>query len=58
MYYKILEKLKSTTFEVCQKSDVPFVAIIKPNEWPAVQDALKMGIDMEFDFNSAQSTKA
>lgn len=58
MYYQILEKLKPTTFETCQEEQIPFVAVIKPNEWPSIQDALKMGIDMEFDFTIARSTKA
>lgn len=58
MYYQILEKLKTTTFEACQQEHLPFVAVIKPNEWPSIQDALKMGIDMEFDFTTARSTKA
>ncbi|EFR43791.1 magnesium transporter CorA family protein [Streptococcus pseudoporcinus] len=58
MYYDISEKLKATTFESCQQSRNPFVAVIKPTEWQSLQDALQMGIDMDFDFTSAKSTKA
>ncbi|VTS29582.1 CorA-like3 Mg2+ transporter protein [Streptococcus pseudoporcinus] len=58
MYYDISEKLKATTFEICQQIRNPFVAVIKPTEWQSLQDALQMGIDMDFDFTSAKSTKA
>ncbi|EGJ27618.1 magnesium transporter CorA family protein [Streptococcus porcinus] len=58
MYYNVSDKLKVTTFENCQQSRNPFVAVIKPAEWQSLQDALQMGIDMDFDFASAKSTKA
>lgn len=58
MFYQISEKLKTTTFEDCKSQKLPFIAIVKPEEWPSLQQDLKMGIDIEFDFQKARSTKA
>ncbi|MGT2932920.1 magnesium transporter CorA family protein [Streptococcus catagoni] len=59
MYYQILEKLKISTFEDCLKEQkIPFVAVLKPEEWINVQDQVHMGIDMDFNIHSANSTKA
>lgn len=58
MFYQISEKLKTTTFEDCKSQKLPFIAIVKPEEWPSLQQDLKMGIDIEFNFQKARSTKA
>lgn len=58
MYYQILEKLKPTTFEEAFSGKHPFVAVIKPEEWQGLQHDFHMGIDMEFNIFSANSTKA
>ncbi|KHD45098.1 magnesium transporter CorA family protein [Streptococcus hongkongensis] len=58
MYYHILETLKPTTFKECFTANYPFVAILKPEEWQTLQHDLHMGIDIDFNILSANSTKA
>lgn len=58
MYYQISEKLTPTTFEQCLKSHKPFVAVLNPEEWAALQHDFQMGIDIDFNVHHANATKA
>ncbi|MEK5289306.1 CorA family divalent cation transporter [Streptococcus sp. FSL R7-0212] len=58
MYYQILQTLKPTTFDDAFFGSHPFVAVIKPEEWQGLQQDFHMGIDMDFNIFSANSTKA
>ncbi|ASL34514.1 magnesium transporter CorA [Streptococcus iniae] len=58
MYYQLSEKLTPTTFDHCLKNKEPFVAVLNPEEWLALQHDFGMGIDIDFNVHHASSTKA
>lgn len=58
MYYKILEKLKTTTYDDAVTGTEQYVLSLKPEEWGTVQRDIKLEIDMDFNTHTANSTKA
>lgn len=58
MYYLILEKLTPVSLTECLNSTSPYVAILTPDEWRRHHDLFDMDIDMEFNIDVANSTKA
>lgn len=58
MYYLILEKLTPVSLTECLNSTSPYVASLTPDEWRRHHDLFDMDIDMEFNIDVANSTKA
>lgn len=58
MYYLILEKLTPVSLTDCLNNKHPYVAILTPEEWRRHHDLFDMDIDMEFNIDVANSTKA
>lgn len=58
MYYLIREKLEVCSAAEIPGADVPYVAILTPEEWKQTRDMFAMGIDMEAEMPAAEQTRA
>ena len=58
MYYLIREKLEVCAAADIPGADVPYVAILSPEEWKQSRDMFAMGIDMEAEMPAAEQTRA
>ncbi|EHI68583.1 CorA-like domain protein [Streptococcus ictaluri 707-05] len=58
MYYQLLKKLTTSSFDQVLTDASPFVAVLQPSEWLEKKEAFNIPIDMEFRIDSASSTKA
>jgi len=60
MYYQIKETLEETSLEKCieQMGEIPYVAILSPDDWLIHKDSFDMGFDIDPNPKSIYNTKA